>query len=361
MRILLIAPTPPPTGGIARWTETVLNYCEGNDNAELVHINTGNNTESIANRTIYERFVGSMLRVHFIERKIKEICKKEQIYGAHITTSAGFGLVRDFILVNYLKKRNIKVVYHLHFGRLALIKAQNTKEYKLIRKVISLSDAVIAMDPTTYEAIDFHSNKYFVPNPINEVEFCYSEEHTIAFIGYVIKEKGIAELCKAWKEIDKMGMDWRLEIIGPYEQHFIDEINSLGLPKSIAFIGELPHDDAMNRLKESSILVLPSYSEGFPYSICEAMYAGKAIVGTNVGAIPFLLKDDCGVICDKQNEQSLKKALLDLMRNEKIRKKLAFNAAQKARKTFTVSKVVAQYSDIWRSVFIEEGKNCNEK
>ena len=114
-------------------------------------------------------------------------------------------------------------------------------------------------------------------------------------------------------------------------------------------MGEMSHDLAMQEVKKASVLTLPSHSEGFPYSICEAMFAGKAIVASDVGAIPMLLDNMCGVVCERMNVDDLARCLKKVMCDEPFRKKLSENAVKKASNFLSVDKVMMQYKAIWEN------------
>ena len=62
-------------------------------------------------------------------------------------------------------------------------------------------------------------------------------------------------------------------------------------------------------LSASDVFVLPSYTEGFPNVIIEAMAMGKPIIATSVGAIPEMLDEGCGVVVPPKDADSLQKAL----------------------------------------------------
>ena len=113
-------------------------------------------------------------------------------------------------------------------------------------------------------------------------------------------------------------------------------------------MGEMSHDLAMQEVKKASVLTLPSHSEGFPYSICEAMFAGKAIVASDVGAIPMLLDGLCGIVCKRMNVDDLATCLKKVMDDEPLRRILSENAAKKAREKLSVSRVMEQYKNVWK-------------
>src|SRR5690606_6695787 len=126
--------------------------------------------------------------------------------------------------------------------------------------------------------------------PFNERKL--SDEKIALFVGWVVPSKGIAELLTSWNVIKPL--NWRLNIIGPGSPDYIDSLKRQFSGSGVEFIGELPHDVAMRAIAACDVFVLPSYTEGFPNVILEAMALSRAIVATEVGAIPEMLSDGCG-------------------------------------------------------------------
>lgn len=352
MNVLLLSPLPPPNGGIARWSETVIDYCyHNNDDVHVYSIDTGHKAKDIVNRTAWQHYAIAIKRVSEIVRDIKKLCTEYKMDVAHISTSGENGTIRDYFIIKALKKKNIKIIYHLHFGRFAEIKRTKTLEYKILSFLMKKVDSIIAMDPCTYSAIDDSYNKYFVPNPIKEEEFCISKSKTVVFLGYVVKTKGVEELLRAWQKID-CKKEWRLQIIGQADPNYLNFIKSEYTCENVSFLGEVSHSEAMQYLKNASIFVLPSYSEGFPYSVCEAMFSGKAIVATNVGAIPYMLEEKSGIVCNPKDAKSLEDALRLLINDNTFRYELGLNASKRAKRLFTVDVVINQYIDIWKKTTV---------
>jgi glycosyltransferase involved in cell wall biosynthesis len=348
MNILLISPTSPPVGGIATWTETIIDYCENCEDLTVFNVNTSNLVSELNKRNKFDRYFGSLCRTFKAKREISRLLKDKHIDVAHITTSSGWGTIRDIILLKYLKKKSIPSVYHLHYGRYMQSKLANNKEHKLMRKSLSLADKILAINEDTFmELLKDYSNVEIVPNPIKEVPYSYSDKKTIIFLGYIVPQKGIDEIMSVWDDIYKTYPDWNVDLYGQGSPEYINTLKQRHSNERIKFCGQVSHEVAMDRLMNASIFVLPSYTEGFPYSVCEAMFAGKAIVGSDVGAIPYLLSGNCGIVCKKQDTGTLKSAITELIEHENVRYDLAQNARKKARETFAVPVVMKKYIKIW--------------
>ena len=111
-----------------------------------------------------------------------------------------------------------------------------------------------------------------------------AEKPSFLFIGRLLKSKGVREFVQASKELSK-NYDVRIQMLGSYNTRHPDSI-SLDLYEEIQKAPYLEYHGYSDRVKpfidQSSIVVLPSYREGLPKSILEAMSMGKAILVTDV-------------------------------------------------------------------------------
>lgn len=138
MKVLLLSPIPPPSGGIARWSQTVINDCNKDPSIQLYHVNIGSGTKDVVNRSFFQRFVVQLFRIITIRAKVKHIIKEHHVDIAHITTSGDYGVVRDFILSRLFVRLKVRYVYHLHFGHINGLKKANDIRYKMMARVMEI-------------------------------------------------------------------------------------------------------------------------------------------------------------------------------------------------------------------------------
>lgn len=120
------------------------------------------------------------------------------------------------------------------------------------------------------------------------------EKYDILFLGRVAKDKGIEELLNAVKILKEKGYNFHLNIVGSGE--FLPEAQSLleklDISDVACFKGAVQEAE---KIKEyyvnADIYILPTYHEGFPRTLYEAMIFGAPIITTFVGGIPGLMKD----------------------------------------------------------------------
>lgn len=357
LNICFVAPVPPPYGGIANWTSMVCHYLDRKDIESIRYtvLNTAPKQRVTEGRSLWNRIVEGGLALLRQRRDLKKILRTDDINVVHMTTSGSLSIVRDFVLCRVAKQFEISLVYHIHFGRIPEMQKSNSWEWKIIRTVFKNVDAVIAIDKKTYNALysTYGQKISYIPNPIDIEDLPEREKHPeniVMYLGWVIKEKGIEELLEAWEKVYQSYDDWTLRIVGPYKKEYYEYLAGKYDMNGVQFLGEQPHATAMQMLNKASIFVLPSYTEGCPYVIMEAMALGKSIIGTSVGNITEMLSGDCGVIIQNPNSRFIEDAMSDLLMNCQKREVCGKLALKKVTEEFAIEKVISLYADCWRHV-----------
>jgi glycosyltransferase involved in cell wall biosynthesis len=116
--------------------------------------------------------------------------------------------------------------------------------------------------------------------------------------------------------------------------------DALGLKQSVIFGGFAASAEAA--YNEGDFVVLSSISEGFPYSVVEAMMCGRAVVGTDVGGVSEAL-EGCGLVVEPRNPTAMAEACLTLLRNPELSRRLGRQARAKALERFSLQQCNAAY------------------
>lgn len=125
------------------------------------------------------------------------------------------------------------------------------------------------------------------------------------FLGRYERRKGIEELHEAIRQLDGH-YDFRIDLIGP-----IPEALRINSPR-VHYWGLLKAEEHIRTiLQQSDVLVCPSYAEGMPTVILEAMASGLAVIATDVGAVGDLVTEENGWLIPAGNHVALERALLE--------------------------------------------------
>jgi len=173
-----------------------------------------------------------------------------------------------------------------------------------------------------------------------------SKTNCILAVGRIRPSKGFIYLVRAFACLPKaLREEWPLIIVGPVEDDdYFEEMSklvvSLGVATSVQIRSAVYGSDLYELLRRSAIFVLPSTSgEGQPNIITEAMYFKCAVIGTQVGTVPFQLDyGRAGILVEPMNVSSLSNALAELIRNDRLRKALSERAEERARNDLSPDK-----------------------
>jgi glycosyltransferase involved in cell wall biosynthesis len=124
-----------------------------------------------------------------------------------------------------------------------------------------------------------------------------------------------------------------------------------GLGELVEFVGWLDKEGKEEYHELCPIFVLPSYFEGQPNALMEAMAAGMAVVATAVGGIPHMVKDGInGCLIAPKDSEALYKALTELLDSEDLRRRYGEAARTEMETRFSMSDRVARLCAVYERV-----------
>lgn len=356
LNICLVSPLPPPYGGIAHWGELITRYAKKSSDTKLTVVNTAPRWRSIHDQGIFKRAIGGGLQMLRDLFRLLIVLIFNKVDVVHLTTSGQLAVVRDVGVFLLSACFRTPLVYHVRFGRIPDIAHRNTLEWRFIKFVASYSFSVIAIDELTGSALRNAIPTAHVVEIPNCVDFSglptpqegERDEKIALFVGWVVPTKGIEELLQAWSEVKPDG--WKLQIAGPGNPDYISLLKQKHGEYNVEFLGELPHSAAMNSMSQCDVFVLPSYTEGFPNAVLEAMALGKTVIATTVGAIPEMLNGgECGILVDPQDVTALTNAFRLVIADDCLRKSLNAKAQARALQNYSIITVFNSYVSIWNS------------
>jgi colanic acid/amylovoran biosynthesis glycosyltransferase len=152
-----------------------------------------------------------------------------------------------------------------------------------------------------------------------------SRRPRILTVARLSTEKGHVVLLEALSQLRSGGIEVELRIIGdgPMAPTIRETVERLDLGASVELLGELQPDEVSAELRDADIFCLPSFSEGIPVSIMEAMAVGVPVVATYVGGVPELAVDDeTALVVPAGSSPALAAALCRLVTDDELRRRL---------------------------------------
>ena len=159
------------------------------------------------------------------------------------------------------------------------------------------------------------------------------DEHcfTFLFVGRIVRDKGINELCEAFDRLSKEHPQTRLILIG-WREDGLDPVSDktkvlMDSNPSIDYVGELWGDDLLAYYAAADCFVLPSYREGFPNTVLEAGAMGLPSIVTDInGSREIIVENENGMIIPPRDVDALFVAMRRMTSDDRRRSYMASNA-----------------------------------
>lgn len=166
----------------------------------------------------------------------------------------------------------------------------------------------------------------------------YNEAVKVLFIGRIGQRKGAYDLIEAVKKL--RSLNFILDLVGDGEGDIIREIvNANGLGNTVSIYDWVSHKDIGEWYNKADILVLPSYAEGLPMSVLEAIGIGLPVISTDVGGIPEAVIDGInGYIISPGDVEALAEKMSVLIKNASLRREMGNNSLKIAGEKFSIEK-----------------------
>jgi colanic acid/amylovoran biosynthesis glycosyltransferase len=170
-------------------------------------------------------------------------------------------------------------------------------------------------------------------------------EAEILCIGRLVPEKGQAVLLKAVATLIERGHAVKLTIAGAGQDKPSLELQArqLGIASRVSLPGAVGQEQIRGLYEEAAIFCLPSFAEGIPVVLMEAMAMKLAVVGTRITGIPELIEDgETGLLVAPGSQDRLTEGLERLLVDPELRRRLGENAREKVIRDFNAENSAAE-------------------
>lgn len=290
------------------------------------------------------------------------ITKNVSIVHVHFSERGSF--IRKNLVINICKMFNKKTIIHMHGAEFKEFYNNSSANRKnKIAKFLRRADKVIVLGDSWSKFvrdIDENIKIEIMPNFVTctkDIVVNNSNEINIVFLAVLIKRKGIYDLIEAINIIlkNKKLKKYKINVIvagtGAEEQNMKEIVDELGINKNFYFKGWVENKEKEEILKKGQIFVLPSYNEGLPVSILEAMSFGLPIITTNVGSIEDAVKDGFnGTIISPGDVQMLAKSIIDLIENKELWDMYSINNKSLVEQKYCKNRYFKKLEDVYSRI-----------
>lgn len=299
-------------------------------------------------------FVLAYLRVFFAL-----LFFKPDVFYTHMSVRGSY--TRTKALQKLCKCFKIPMVVHLHGSEFEdWYNSESCEKKKEISVFISNCDAFIVLGQkweNFVRNISPSANIRQIHNCINipTEKVSWNDNLTrFLFLGVLIPRKGVMDLLKAIKHLnEKHAIDQCVFDIGgsgPDEEQLRQYVKDNSLSNKVNFLGWVEGNAKNKVIEKSSVFVLPSYNEGLPVAILEAMSYGLPVISTHVGDIADVVREDVnGYLIEPGDNYGLENAILKII-NKNNWHRLSKNSKEIAKKEFDIKQFYRDLVSVWKSV-----------
>ncbi len=284
---------------------------------------------------------------------------RPQLFHVHLSYFTSF--YRKMAYVQEARTTGAPIVLHVHAPDLAAFHGAARVHAAAMRYLFTQADRVIALSQAMAAeihalcgdgvAVDVLYNPVLLeslvptPRPADAVP-------TVLFMGEVGQRKGTWDLVAAIPKVRARVPTARFRIGGNGDlDRLRSTIAAQGLGDAVEVLGWVSGPDKLAAFASADILCLPSYQEGLPMSILEAMGCGLPVVATPIAGVPEAVRDqETGLLVPPGDVDALADALVALLDDPGRRRRMGHAGRRRAEDLFDVDHVVRQLRDIWGDV-----------
>lgn len=246
-----------------------------------------------------------------------------QVALLHMHVSMRGSFWRKALCLIMARVFQVPVVLHMHGSEFAVFyESSGSMAQQLIRQVLNGADAIVVLSESwrgyvsrlTSSRIEVIGN--FVLDGLDKARLASEREPlSVLFLGQFGQRKGIYDLLPAFAQVVNAVPGARLYCGGNGEiEQVRAEVQRLGLGEAVRVPGWISGAEKQALLHRCAVFVLPSYNEGLPMALIEAMSFSMALVSTRVGGIPELITDGGnGYLVTPGQQQEIAHALIDVL------------------------------------------------
>jgi len=356
-RVLLLGPGLEAVSGVSSHLQSLLRSALG-ERYELRHFQSGSEGRR-------ESSPGRLLRLLVSPLALWGTIRSLRPAVVHFNTSMKRGAFwRDMIYVLVARLNGAKTLFQVHGGALESFVDGNRLKQLAVCRLLRLPDVIVVLSErelTAYRRLVPQQNIRLIPNAIDITAFLNlplrryvaSRPLELIYLGRLAREKGLHELLQAMAIARSHGAQAHLSIVGSgaEEARLKQAVDRLHLATAVTFAGAAFGVAKLELLARADVMVLPSYSEGLPYSLLEGMAAGKPVIVTPVGAIPDVVTAGVhGLLVPPRDAAALAVAIVAMTAGRATLEATGTACRQRVASQYSLEHLVRNFSSLYQEL-----------
>lgn len=279
----------------------------------------------------------------------------------HVNTSLDArGYFRDLAYVLVAKGLGARVVYQIHDNLFRAFATTPEAFVPGLDLVARWPDAVVVLSEREAQAWRARGGApalRVVPNGIDGAPYLRqnrtpepSAPLRLIYVGRLAPRKGLLESIEALRLVRERGVAARLVVAGggPEEPRLRQYVRDCGLQRDVSFVGPAYGEPKVRLLAQADALLLPSYSEGLPYALLEAMAAGTVPVVTPVGAVPEVVAEgEHGLFVEPRDAEAIAHAIARLARERAGLARMSAACRRRVSAVYSLERLARDFSELY--------------
>lgn len=380
-KILLVAPFPPPNGGIAKYVQDIWDSKELRNEFDFCRLNTargeglisgsgrGDNTWSRWKLFLQPRNWGFLFYavLDMLEFLFKCLWIRPNVI--HVHTCSYFGFIRSGIFMFLARPFRTRRILHLH-NSIDVFYENNRRKplwLSLILWSINQADELVVLSDglnkwlrknlnrdayVVWNACDVDLYKMRDREALDLVFPAIKGKIVVLLVGGLHEHKGAFDILQVASELSpahKASLAFILPGHGDMDRA-IQFVSRHHLEENVLLAGVVSDKLKATLLCGADIFVLPSYSEGQPIAIIEAMAASLPIISTYIGSIPEIVENGCnGYLIQPGDKEQLKMYIRKLANNPELRATMGTKSRRRAEENHTMKRLFSSISRLYYS------------
>ncbi len=352
MKVVLLAPTPPPYGGIQSWTMRMLSASLKDGWTVAVVDEKAIGKREIfgksGRRNLFEEIRRSVTIWH---KLIVELRDPEARVVQSCIPSTTFAMMREYVCALITRRRKRKFITHFRCTVPNLTQSSFGK--MMLKRLCAKSDLILSLNEQTSSFLRGLTDtpirlvpNFVSPSELNERYVVREEIKTVLYVGGIVELKGVKDCV----DVAASFPDISFRFVGKGD----DSIESYARSKHVdnaVFVGPLDHEAVKEEMGKADLFLFLSRfrGEGFSNALCEAMAAGLPCIVTDWAANADMIRPDGGAVVALHDIKAVENAIKALS-DKSIRERCSEANIRKVKAEYLEPIVLDQYVDVYNKL-----------